>query len=270
MLFRLSFAVLFALAAPALPAGAETCPGNPNALGTARILKLDPLEHRVLGAMDHGEALPLEDREVVLTFDDGPLPPNTPKVLDALAAECVKAHFFVVGQMAKTYPALLRREAAEGHTIGTHTERHAHMGRMSDVEAGKEIAAGIATVARVLGGSGPAPFFRFPYLEENEGKEGVAAWLGQSVWSADFHGSDWASITPAEVSRRTLDRLEKRGKGILMLHDIHARTAAALPLIFEGLKKGGYKIVQVVPKDGTRKEVAERPAGGESAKASSE
>jgi peptidoglycan-N-acetylglucosamine deacetylase len=261
MLLRLSACILLAFCVFGGAAQAEPCPGNPNALGTSRILKLDPLEHRQLGAMDHGEALPLEDHEVVLTFDDGPVAPHTAKVLDALAAECVKANFFVVGQMATAHPALLRREFQEGHTIGTHTEHHAHMNRLGDAEAGKEISGGIASVNRVLGGAHAAPFFRFPYLEESRGKEGVALWLGLSVWSTDFHGSDWARIPAEEVARRSLERLERYGKGILMLHDIHERTALALPLLFAGLKKGGFRVVQVVPKEAERKEVASRPDG---------
>ena len=269
MPLRLAASVLLAFLTLADLAQAEPCPGNPDALGTARILKLDPLEHRQLGLFDHGEALALDDHEVVLTFDDGPIPPYTSKVLDALAAECVKANFFVVGQMARAHPALLKREFAEGHTIGTHTQHHPHMNRLNDTEAGKDISDGIASVNAVLGGPHAAPFFRFPYLEESRGKEGIALWLGLSVWSTDFHASDWTRITPQQVAALAMERLEHRGKGILMLHDIHERTAQALPLLFASLKKNGYHIVQVVPKDAEQKEAAVRPAE-ESGEASGE
>ena len=80
------------------------CPGNPDALGTSRTIVVDPVEHPRLGSMQYRESLPLEDHEVVLTFDDGPLPPRTNHILDILAHECVKATFFLVGQMATTYP----------------------------------------------------------------------------------------------------------------------------------------------------------------------
>jgi peptidoglycan-N-acetylglucosamine deacetylase len=250
MKLRLGAALLAAMLGLAGSAQAGSCPGNENALGTSRVIQLNPLEHRQLGLFDHGEALPLEDHEVVLTFDDGPIPPYTSKVLDALAAECVKANFFVVGQMAKAHPALLKREFAEGHVIGTHTEHHPHMRRLSDTEAGKEISGAIDSVNQVLGGQYAAPFFRFPYLEESRGKEGVALWLGLSTWTTDFHASDWAKITPEEVVARAMERLEHRGKGILMLHDIHDRTAKALPLMFEAFKKKGYKVVLVTPAKG--------------------
>src|SRR5262249_60984755 len=95
------------LFAAGLGAGAE-CTGNPDALGTSRPIVVDPLEHPRLGGMQYRESLPLEDHEVVLTFDDGPLPPRTNHVLDTLASECVKATFFLVGKMATTYPDVVR------------------------------------------------------------------------------------------------------------------------------------------------------------------
>jgi peptidoglycan-N-acetylglucosamine deacetylase len=102
-------------------AAAAECPGNPDALGTSRTIVVDPLEHPRLGVMQYRESLPLEDHEVVLTFDDGPLPPRTNHILDILASECVKATFFLVGRMATTYPDVARKVAAAGHTIGTHS-----------------------------------------------------------------------------------------------------------------------------------------------------
>ncbi len=257
MHFRLAAALAFLLALG--PAQAGSCPGNPEALGTSRVIALNSSEHRRLGLMDYDETLPLEDHEVVLTFDDGPLPPNTPKVLDALAAECVKAHFFVVGQMAKSFPALLQREFREGHTIGTHTEHHRYMNRITDAEAAKEISDGIASANKALGGPRVTSFFRFPYLEESRGKEDVALRLGLVIWSTDIHASDWARITPQQVAENALQRLERHKKGILMLHDIHERTAEALPLLLAEFKARGYRIVQVLPADGDHPETAARP-----------
>ena len=110
---------------------AGECAGNPDALGTSRAISIDPSEFKRLGTIQYKESLPLEDHEVVLTFDDGPIPPNTDKASDALAAECVKATFFVVGEMARAHPAALQRAYREGHTIGTHTEHHAHVEHIS-------------------------------------------------------------------------------------------------------------------------------------------
>src|SRR5215467_8082168 len=110
--------VVAVLAATGSALAAE-CPGHPDAIGTSRTIYVDPTEHTRIGTMQYGETLPLNDHEVVLTFDDGPLPPKTSRVLDILASECVKATFFTVGRMAQNYPALVRREYAEGHSVGT-------------------------------------------------------------------------------------------------------------------------------------------------------
>src|SRR5262252_7437126 len=114
-------ALLFSLLAPGA-AMAGDC--KPDAIGTSRVIAVDPAEHGRIGTMQYSETLPLNDHEVVLTFDDGPLPPRTNKVLDILAAECVKATFFLVGKMAAAYPSQVRRERDEGHTIATHTQTH--------------------------------------------------------------------------------------------------------------------------------------------------
>ena len=228
---------------------AGTCPGKPDALGTARMIALDPSEHRRLGLMEYDETLPLEDHEVVLTFDDGPIPPSTPKVLDALAAECVKATFFVVGEMARAHPDLVRREFREGHTIGTHTEHHPYLNRLPADAATREISGGIASVNKVLGGPFAAPFFRFPYLETKATQDTLAFKLGLIVWSTDFHASDWNRLAPEQVAGLAVQRLERNKKGILMLHDIHERTALAVPMLLRELKTRGYSVVHVVPAD---------------------
>jgi peptidoglycan/xylan/chitin deacetylase (PgdA/CDA1 family) len=123
----------------ATAAKAEDCHGHPDALGTSRVISVDPLEHRRIGNMEYKETLPLDDHEVVLTFDDGPSVTYTPRVLDALAAECVKATFFMVGSMADEAPSLVKRIHAEGHTIGTHTQHHPWMTRLRREAVKKEL-----------------------------------------------------------------------------------------------------------------------------------
>ena len=91
------------------PTLAAECLGKPDTLGTSRTLVVDPIEHVRIGTMQYPETLPLADHEVVLTFDDGPLPPYTSRALDILASECVKATFFLVGQMAKAHPGTVRQ-----------------------------------------------------------------------------------------------------------------------------------------------------------------
>jgi peptidoglycan/xylan/chitin deacetylase (PgdA/CDA1 family) len=241
---------LVILAATLLATGAAAaaeCPGNPNALGTSRTLVVDPVEHPWLGSMQYRESLPLEDHEVVLTFDDGPLPPRTNHVLDVLASECVKATFFLVGKMATTYPDVVRKIEAAGHTIGTHSQTHPlRLHKMPLAKAEQEINEGIASVTSVLG-EPPAPFFRIPGLARTNAIDGYLASQNLMNWSADFPADDWTRISPAQVYSRALRRIEANGKGILLLHDIQAKTVEALPILLHELKRRGYQIVQVVP-----------------------
>jgi peptidoglycan-N-acetylglucosamine deacetylase len=144
-------------------AQAQNCPGNPEALGTTRVLAIDPREYPRVGAMDHAVALPLSDKEVVLTFDDGPVPRYSNQILDILAAQCVKATFFLVGEMARAHPSTVRRIFAEGHTIGTHSEDHpVRFGKLPPPLVEWEIDKGILDVGSALGDHRQvAPFFVF-------------------------------------------------------------------------------------------------------------
>jgi peptidoglycan/xylan/chitin deacetylase (PgdA/CDA1 family) len=243
-----------ALCASIAVAGAGECPGKPDALGTSRTIVVDPRDHVRIGTMDYAETLPLLDREVVLTFDDGPIPPYTGKVLDILAAECVKATYFIVGTMAKEYPALVRRAYAEGHTIGTHSMTHPFRFRALSVERGNaQIDDGIAATAAALGDPDRlAPFFRFPGFGHTGPAHQHAASRGLMVWGADVPADDWHRLGPREVARRAVQRLEHKGKGILLLHDIHQRTVDALPLILKELKERGFRVVHVVPANAER------------------
>ena len=150
--------------------------------------------------------------------------------------------------MANLAPGLVQRIHAEGHTIGTHTQHHASMTRLPGETAKKEIADGIASVAAAVGDpKAVAPFFRFPYLQENRAVEQYALAQGLTIWSADFSANDWTLITPDQVSRLTVARLERSHKGMILFHDIHQRTALALPAFLQELKKRGYHVVHIVP-----------------------
>src|SRR3954452_9547973 len=242
------FGILSASVA-ALPASAADCPGNPGALGTSRTLVVDPKEHPRIGTMQYDETLPLQDHEVVLTFDDGPLPPHSGKVLDILASECVKATFFIIGRMARSFPDGVRRVRDAGHSIGTHTQNHPlSMNRMPVERARQEIDDGIASTKAALGeGGGLAPFFRIPGLLRADAVEDYLASQGIQIWSADFPADDWHHISANRVFDIAMRRLEAKGKGILLLHDIQGRTVSALPRILETLKARGYRIVHVMP-----------------------
>ncbi|HET6840061.1 MAG TPA: polysaccharide deacetylase family protein, partial [Bradyrhizobium sp.] len=244
------FSAVFAAPSTSIAAQAAPvtdCPGHPDALGTFRTLVVDPREHPRIGSMQYGETLPLEDHEVVLTFDDGPLPRNSNQVLDILASQCVKATFFTIGRMAQAYPEGVRKLRDAGHTVGTHSQNHPlSMNRMPVERARQEIDDGIASVRAALGNE-PAPFFRIPGLSRAEGVEDYLASQGIQTWSADFPADDWRHISSSRVYEIAMKRLEDKGKGILLLHDIQARTVAALPRILHELKARGYRIVHVVP-----------------------
>ena len=173
-------------------ANATECPGNPYALGTSRVMTIDPAQYPRLGTVQYPETLPLEDKEVVLTFDDGPLPPYTNRILEILASECVKANYFLIGKMARGYPDLVKRIAAEGHTVGTHTQNHPlAFDRMSANEYRPEIEDGIASVAAALGNRNAlAPFFRIPGLLRAEGVEDYLRSRRLTAWSADVTGDE--------------------------------------------------------------------------------
>jgi len=245
----LSFGFLTCTAAQ--PASAADCPGHPDALGTSRTLVVDPREHPRIGTMQYAETLPLKDHEVVLSFDDGPLPHNSDQVLAILASQCVKANFFTIGQMARTFPEGVRKLRDAGHTIGTHTQTHPlTMNRLPIERAKAEIDDGIASVKAALGADADkslSPFFRFPGLLRAEAGEDYLASKGIQTWSADFLADDWRHISSQRVYDLAIQRIEAKRKGILLLHDIQARTVAALPRILQTLKARGYSIVHVVP-----------------------
>ena len=210
---------------------------------------VDPRAHPLIGTMQYGKTLPLEDHEVVLTFDDGPLPKYSNQILDILATQCAKATFFLVGRQAHDNPEGVRKVRDAGHTVATHTQNHpTGMDRLPLDRSRQEIEQGIASVTAALAdGTAPAPFLRIPGLRTNDGIEEFAASKGLQIWSADFPADDWRHVSANRVYELAIQRLEAKGKGILLLHDIQPRTVAALPRILHELKVRGYRIVHVVP-----------------------
>jgi peptidoglycan/xylan/chitin deacetylase (PgdA/CDA1 family) len=250
----LSAAVLSAFVGVAFGAAtaahAQDCPGHPDAIGTSRVITINPGDYRRLGTLNYQQTLPLDDHEVVLTFDDGPIAPYSNQILDILASQCVKATYFLVGEMAKAYPAVVRRIRDEGHTIGTHSEDHPlRFDRISDEKVRWEIDAGIDNVSAALGdGGGLAPFFRIPGFGRTDVVESELAARSLVVFSTDTVADDWhRHISPSQIIARAMSRLEAKGKGMLLLHDIHPWTVAALPGLLKALKDKGFRIVQVVP-----------------------
>ena len=232
------------------PATAAGCAGNPDALGTSRVLTVDMSTPRV-GRKHFPATLPLADKEVVLTFDDGPLPVPTNRILQALKAECVRATFFLLGRMTAKSPELARRELAEGHTVAHHSNSHPLLGHMNPDKAMTDIDRGFAADDNALYGKAGAnprtPFFRFPGFVSSQPLLDRLAGRGIVVFGADVWASDWDPMSPETQLALTMARLKHSHGGILLLHDTKKQTAAMVPGLLKALKAGGFKIVHVVP-----------------------
>ena len=228
--------------------GAAAAECGPDALGTHRTLTIAAGEGPV-GLFNYRRTLDLDDKEIVLTFDDGPMARRTPAVLKALADECVKATFFVVGSMVAANPGILQQTADAGHTIGTHTWSHAYLTRRkARQQRDSQIAGGLQAANIVLGEErrgALSPLFRFPGLGRNAALDQFVADNGLIAMSVDIDSRDWVRQSPGEVLERTLARIEARGKGIVLMHDIQPRTVAMLPDLLRALKQKGYRIVHV-------------------------
>jgi peptidoglycan/xylan/chitin deacetylase (PgdA/CDA1 family) len=231
-------------------AQAADCP-RPGTLGTSRILSVDAATTPRVGLKSFPETLPLGDHEVVLTFDDGPWPSTTARVLAALAHECVRATFFVIGKPAAEHPELVRKIAAEGHAIGHHTWSHRRLVRIKPSDATDEINRSISAVEMALHGvattTPTTPFFRFPGFESTPATLALLQSRGIVVFGADFWASDWNRMTPKQELKRITDRLKATHKGIILFHDPKAQTAAMLPAFLRYLRDNDYRIVHIVP-----------------------
>jgi peptidoglycan/xylan/chitin deacetylase (PgdA/CDA1 family) len=225
------------------------CP-DPSKLGITRTVEIDTTGGPGFG-FEHYKAYDfLRLKEVVLTFDDGPQVNTTHAILDALAAQCTKATFFAVGWMAAGLPEILRDVAKAGHTIGTHTWKHIPVTKFKDEGEWKaEIEKGFSAAHRAVGDVGPiAPFFRFPALKDTKESLSYLASRNIGVFSTDIDSFDFTMRDPDRLVKRVLDKLEKKTKGIVLLHDIQPNTARAAPKLLAELKAKGYKIVHMKPK----------------------
>jgi len=241
------------------------CPGNPDALATSRVITVDAAVTPRVGRKHFPTTLPLADKEVVLTFDDGPWPGTTAAVLDALRRECVRATFFLLGQNAAAHPELARRELAEGHTVAHHSFQHPLLDHMSAAAAEAEIDHGFAAVDAALYGPAPqgqasqgqassgqpakrprTPFFRFPGFASTPALLERLAARRIVVFGADLWASDWNPMTPTQELNLVQGRIEAAHGGIVLFHDTKQQTAAMLPAFLRYLKAGGYRIVHVV------------------------
>jgi peptidoglycan-N-acetylglucosamine deacetylase len=232
------------------PARAASCPGNDDALGTERIIEVDAKTAPRIGRKQFPATLPLQPKELLLTFDDGPWPGTTTKVLDALKHECVRATFFLLGRNVAPHPELARRELAEGHSLGHHTFRHPLLDHLPFATAEAEIDHGIETDELAIYGkrrnAPTTPFFRFPGFASTPALLDRLNQRGIVVFGADVWASDWDPMSPEQELNLILGRIDQIGSGIVLFHDTKAQTAAMLPAFLRELKKRGYRIVHAV------------------------
>jgi peptidoglycan/xylan/chitin deacetylase (PgdA/CDA1 family) len=241
-----------AFPAPAqMPKPVAEC-NNPDALGLSRVIEIDTTGGPAFGTEHFKQYDFLRDKEVALTFDDGPWPGNTPMVLKALQDNCTKATFFEIGEHATWRPDLAKQLAAAGMTIGSHTWSHKDLAKnpyAKDIEQAKqEIEMGMSAVHMAVGGP-TAPFFRFPDLQQPRDLMPYLGTRNIAIFSTDIDTFDFKLRRPEDVVKSAMTKLAKNGKGILLMHDFQHATAEAMPELLRQLKAGGFKIVHMVPKE---------------------
>jgi peptidoglycan/xylan/chitin deacetylase (PgdA/CDA1 family) len=247
--FGLAIAVI-ALSHPLTAARAD-CPDPKTALGVARTVEIDASTGGNYGTVTRQKKEPsfLQPKEVVLTFDDGPMPWITRSILDTLDHFCTKAMFFEVGEMARSHPAFTKDVISRGHTLGTHTMTHPfNLPRMAEAKAIGEIEAGFAAVSAAAGAP-VAPFFRFPGLADSAALISYLRGRGIAVFTVDVVSNDSYIPDKSRLIERTLAAVDQQKGGIILFHDIKSVTAKALPEILAGLKARGYGVVQIKAKE---------------------
>lgn len=213
-------------------------PCGPSALGTSRTQ---------LVGLDAGHVPDLLARgEVVLTFDDGPHPSRTQRVMNLLDRECVQATFFLLGTEATANPALVREIAARGHALGAHSWDHARLTELPVEEAVANIEQGAAAIEaatnrRVL-------MFRFPFIDTSEELSDAVLDAGFLDVTVTVDGQDWLNIPPSASVQQILNRLNANGrKGIILLHDPFRSSDRRTRLLLEALRDEDYRVVALQP-----------------------
>ena len=241
------------------PASAEAPLITNSITNTSQPITRQPMPERIFAAGNLGgrtlavastSDIVLRPGEVILTFDDGPRAGKTSQILATLDQFGVKATFLMLGSAAQANPALAQQVARKGHTIGSHTFSHVDLSTLTRQAALDEIAKGERAVSLALGGAGTlSPFFRFPYLSQTGFLRTNLMQGNMVVLDVDIDSKDYYKDTPDVVATRAMARLDARGSGIVLFHDIHQRTVDMLPEFLAQLQERGYSVVRLVPKD---------------------
>ena len=170
-------------------------------------------------------------------------------MLKTLADECTKAVFFPIGKHATYHPEILKQVAAAGHSVGAHTWSHANLNspKMTEQQAKDEIEKGFSAVKLALGAA-PSPFFRFPQLQHSPAAVSYLGSRDVAIFSCDVDSFDFKTHKADQVVTNIFKKLDKLGKGIILMHDFQKHTAEALPEVLRRLRAGGYKVVQMKAK----------------------
>ncbi len=170
-------------------------------------------------------------------------------MLKALADECTKAVFFPIGKHVTYHPEILKQVAAAGHTIGAHTWSHANLNskNLGEQQAKDEIEKGFSAVKLALGAP-PSPFFRFPQLQHGPAAVSYLGSRNVAIFSCDLDSFDFRAKDATQIVNTVMTKVDKSGKGIILMHDFQKHTADALPTLLRRLKAGGYKVVQMKAK----------------------
>jgi peptidoglycan-N-acetylglucosamine deacetylase len=238
---------LAALSATASANGLQPCAASGTALGVSRIVEIDTSTGALFGAISTQarETRFLAPKEVILTFDDGPMPPVTRSILDTLDRFCTKATFFSVGKMALAYPGTVRNILARGHTVGSHTWSHPlNLRRLSLDKSNEEIEKGYAAVT-LAAGQPVAPFFRFPGLSDSGPMLKHLQQRGIAAFTVDAVSNDSYISDSEKLLAHALKEVEAQKGGIVLFHDIKPATARMLPQFLAELQKRGYSIVHM-------------------------
>lgn len=235
-------------AAPKPQAAAKPACDNPNAMGISRTVQIDTTGGPGFGMSQYRDYDFLQPGEVVLTFDDGPWPVTTATVLAALKAECLQATFFNIGEHAMWHPGVLKQVIAAGHTVGTHTWSHKNLAQRSFQDAKDEIEKGVSAVS-MMAGTPVAPFFRYPQLRQTAELKAYLAQRNIAAFSIDIDSQDFKVKNPDQLVTSIMTQLKKKQKGIILMHDLHKWSAAAVPSLLVQLKANGYKVVHLRPKE---------------------